>query len=375
MTSLVASLLRILALTRKELLAVLKDPRSRMSLLIPPVVQALIFGYAATYDLNHVTYAALDQDHSAASRELLAGLDGSGIFERVADLQRASDITTMIDARRALLIVQIDQQFERRLLSGLSANVQLIADGRNSNTAGTAMGYVTSIVDQFNSDWGRDHGFAPAPLQIVARAWYNPNLETRWFMIPGMIGTLTLLQTLMLTAMSVAREREQGTFDQLLVTPFRPFEIMAGKALPSMVVGTIQATGVLLVAQLWFRIPFAGAYPTLFAGLLLFLLAAVGIGLLISAVAATMQQALLYSMLLIMPFSLLSGLTTPLSSMPTAVQYLTAVNPLRYAIDITRRVYLEGSGLNLLVSDLWPLALIAGLTLWAASWMFGTRMR
>jgi ABC-2 type transport system permease protein len=371
----VSSLLRILALTRKELLAVLKDPRSRMSLLIPPVVQALIFGYAATYDLNHVTYAALDQDHSAASRQLLAGLDGSGIFERVADLQRASDITSMIDARRALLIVQIDQQFERRLLSGLSANVQLIADGRNSNTAGTAMGYVTSIVNQFNSDFGHDHGFAPAPLQIVARAWYNPNLETRWFMIPGMIGTLTLLQTLMLTAMSVAREREQGTFDQLLVTPFRPFEIMAGKALPSMVVGTIQATGVLLVAQLWFRIPFAGAYLTLFAGLLLFLLAAVGIGLLISAVAATMQQALLYSMLLIMPFSLLSGLTTPLSSMPTAVQYLTAVNPLRYAIDITRRVYLEGSGLNLLVSDLWPLALIAALTLSAASWMFGTRMR
>jgi ABC-2 type transport system permease protein len=371
----VSSLLRILALTRKELLAVLKDPRSRMSLLIPPVVQALIFGYAATYDLNHVTYAALDQDHSAASRQLLAGLDGSGIYERVADLQRASDITSMIDARRALLIVQIDQQFERRLLSGLSANVQLIADGRNSNTAGTAMGYVTSIVNQFNSDFGHDHGFAPAPLQIVARAWYNPNLETRWFMIPGMIGTLTLLQTLMLTAMSVAREREQGTFDQLLVTPFRPFEIMAGKALPSMVVGTIQATGVLLVAQLWFRIPFAGAYLTLFAGLLLFLLAAVGIGLLISAVAATMQQALLYSMLLIMPFSLLSGLTTPLSSMPTAVQYLTAVNPLRYAIDITRRVYLEGSGLNLLVSDLWPLALIAALTLSAASWMFGTRMR
>ncbi len=182
----------------------------------------------------------------------------------------------MIDARRALLVVQIDQQFERRLLSGRSADVQLIADGRNSNTAGTAMGYVTSIVNQFNADLGRDHGFAPAPMQLVARAWYNPNLETRWFMIPGMIGTLTLLQTMMLTAMSVAREREQGTFDQLLVTPFRPFEIMAGKALPSMVVGTIQATGVLLVAQLWFRIPFAGSYLTLYAGLLLFLLAAVG---------------------------------------------------------------------------------------------------
>jgi ABC-2 type transport system permease protein len=368
------ALLRILALTRKELLAVLKDRRSRMSLLIPPMVQALIFGYAATYDLNHVSYAALDQDHTAASRQLLAGLDGSGVFERVANLQRATDIGSLIDARRALLIVQIDPQFERHLLSGRSADIQLIADGRNSNTAGTAMGYVTGVVQQFNSNWSHDHGFAAAP-KIVARAWYNPNLETRWFMIPGMIGTLTLIQTMMLTAMSVAREREQGTFDQLLVTPFRPFEIMAGKALPSIVVGTIQASGVLLVAQLWFRIPFAGSYLTLYGGLLLFLLAAIGIGLLVSAVAATMQQAMLYSMLLILPFSLLSGLTTPLSSMPSAVQYLTAINPLRYAIDITRRVYLEGAGLNLLTADLWPLALLAALTLGAASWMFSHRMQ
>jgi ABC-2 type transport system permease protein len=375
MNAVMDTLLRILALTRKELLAVLKDPRSRMSLLVPPVVQALIFGYAATYDLNHVTYAVLDQDHSAASRQLLAGLDGSGVFERVADLQRVSDIKSLVDARRALLIVQIDSQFERRLLSGRGADVQLIADGRNSNTAGTALGYISDIVDRFNSSWDHDHGMAVPAVQVIARAWYNPNLETRWFMIPGMIGTLTLLQTMMLTAMSVAREREQGTFDQLLVTPFRPFEIIGGKALPSMVVGTIQAGGVLLVAQLWFRIPFVGSYATLCAGLLLFLLAAVGIGLLVSAVAATMQQAMLYSMLLIMPFSLLSGLTTPISSMPSAVQYLTAINPLRYAIDITRRVYLEGAGVDLLIVDLWPLALIAALTLAAASWMFSHRMQ
>src|ERR1700730_2290761 len=369
------AMLRILAWPRKNLLAVLKDSRSRMSLLVPPVVQALIFGYAATYDLNHVTYAALDQDHSAASRQLLAGLDGSGVFERIGDLQRVSDITSFINARRALLVVQINQDFERQLLSGRGADVQIIADGRNSNTAGTAMSYVNSIVERFNEDWGPAHGFAPPPVQIVARAWYNPNLETRWFMIPGMIGTLTLIQTMMLTAMSVAREREQGTFDQLLVTPFRPHEIMIGKALPSIIVGTIQATGVLLVAQLWFRIPFAGSYLTLYGGLLLFLLAAIGIGLLVSAVAATMQQAMLYSMLLIMPFSLLSGLTTPLSSMPSAVQYLTAINPLRYAIDITRRVYLEGAGLDLLTADLWPLALLAALTLGAASWMFSHRMQ
>ena len=369
------SILRMIALTRKELLAVLKDKRSRLSLLIPPVVQALIFGYAATYDLNHVTYAVLDQDHSAASRQLIAGLDGSGVFERVADLRRASEIPTFIDSRAAALVVQVGQNFERDLLSRRSADVQIISDGRNSTTAGTAMTYVASIVSQFNDDWGGAHGMGPPPIRLVVRAWYNPNLETRWFMIPGMIGTLTLIQTMMLTAMSVAREREQGTFDQLLVTPYRPYEIMAGKALPSMVVGTIQASGVLVVAQGWFHIPFAGSYLTLYTGLLLFLLAAIGIGLLISSVAATMQQAMLYSILVIMPFSLLSGLTTPISSMPRALQYLTAANPLRYAIDIARRVYLEGATIELLWPDLWPLGLVALLTLGGASWMFSHRIQ
>lgn len=368
------AILRILALTRKELLAVLKDPRSRFSLLAPPVIQCLIFGYAATYDLNDVPYAVLDQDRSAASREVLARLDGSGVFRRVADLHRPADIATYINQRRALLVIQIDQDFERRLALGLEAGVQLIADGRNSNTAGTAIGYVAAIVDSFNADWRAGHGQGGPSIRVVTRAWYNPNLETRWNMIPGMIGTLTMLQTLLLTAMSVAREREQGTFDQLLVTPFRPVEIMAGKALPSVLIGNVQATAILLVAQLWFRIPFSGSFLTLYAGLSMFLLAAVGIGLLVSSVVASMQQAMLFSFVLMMPFILLSGLTTPLSAMPQFLQHLTLVNPLRYAIDIAQRVYLEGADLGMLVHDLWPLALIALVTLSAASWMFRQRL-
>jgi pyoluteorin transport system permease protein len=368
------TLLRILALTRKELLAILKDPRSRFSLLAPPILQCLIYGYVATYDLNEIPYAVFDQDRSATAQELLAGLDGSGVFRRVANLDRAADIRSMINERRALLVIQIDQDFERRLLSGAQANVQVIADGRNSNTAGTAMGYVNVIVEAFNANWRTDHGQRGPPIRVSTRAWYNPNLETRWHMIPALIGTLTLLQTLLLTGLSVAREREQGTFDQLLVTPFRPVEIMAGKALPSMLVGVVQATLVLLVAQLWFRIPFAGSFLTLYAGLSLFLLAAIGIGLLLSSVAATMQQAMLFSFLLIMPFSLLSGLTTPISSMPENLQYLTLINPLRYAIDIAHRVYLEGAGLPLLFPDLWPLAIIAAVTLPVASWMFRHRL-
>jgi len=193
-------------------------------------------------------------------------------------------------------------------------------------------------------------------------------------MIPALIGTLTLLQTLMLTAMSVAREREEGTFDQLLVTPIRPAEIMAGKALPSMLVGTTQATTVLLVAQLWFRIPFAGSFLTLYAGLSLFLLAAVGMGLLISSVVATMQQAMLFAFVLVMPFALLSGLTTPVGNMPEILQYFTLINPLRYAIEITHRVYLEGAGLRQLVPEMWPLAIMGAVTLAAAAWMFRNRL-
>jgi ABC-2 type transport system permease protein len=368
------TLYRILALTRKELLAILKDPRSRFSLILPPILQCLIYGYVATYDLHHVPYAAFDHDRSAASRQLLARIDGSGVFQRVANLDRDLEVKTIIDQRRALLVVQIDRDFERWLLSGMPSTVQVIADGRNSNTAGTAMGYVNAIVGAFNADWRNSRGQAGAAIRITTRAWYNPNLETRWHMIPALIGTLTLIQTLLLTGLSVAREREQGTFDQLLVTPFRPAEIMAGKALPAILVGIVQATMILLVAQLWFRIPFAGSFVTLYVGLGIFLLAAIGIGLLLSSVAATMQQAMLFSFLLIMPFSLLSGLTTPISSMPVFLQYLTLVNPLRYAIDIAHRVYLEGVGMNLLIPELWPLALIAAITLSAASWMFRHRL-
>jgi ABC-2 type transport system permease protein len=368
------ALLRIFALTRKELLAVLKDPQSRFSLLGPPVIQCFIFGYAATYDLNDIPYAVLDQDRSVASSDLLAGLDGSGVFHRVADLERAADITRFIDDRRALLVIQISQDFQRRLLTGQQGDVQIIADGRNSNTAGTAMGYATAIIESFNANWRSEHGQGEPPIRVTNRAWFNENLETRWHMIPSLIGTLTMLQTLLLTAMSVAREREQGTFDQLLVTPFRPVEIMAGKALPSVLIGTTQATAILLVAQLWFRIPFVGSFFTLYFGLGVFLLAAVGIGLMVSSVVGTMQQAMLFGFVLILPFTLLSGLTTPISSMPPVLQYMTCINPLRYAIDIAQRVYMEGVGLEVLWPDLWPLAIMAVVTLSGASWMFRHRL-
>lgn len=368
------SLLRIVSLIRKEVQALVRDPRSRAILVLPALLQSVLFGYAATYDLNHVPYAVFDQDRSAASQDLLARFDGSGVFQRVGNIERQADIARMVDDRKALIVVVIPPDFERKLAGGGHSDLQIIADGRNSNTAGIALGYISATIDGFNADWRAMHAAANPPISITMRAWYNANLETSWNMIPALIGTITLLQVLLLTALSVAREREDGTFDQLLVTPIRPTEIMIGKAVPSTVIGLIQATIVLLVAQLWFQIPFAGSYLTLYSGLLLFVLSAVGIGLFISSLAATMQQAMLFSFVLLMPFTLLSGLTTPIGNMPTIFQIATFINPLRYAVDVARRVYLEGVGLGQLTADLVPLAIISAVTLPVAAWMFRNRL-
>jgi ABC-2 type transport system permease protein len=369
------SIYRILALVRKELLAILKDPKSRMTVLMPPILQCLIFGYAASFDLTHVPYVVLDHDRSATSRALIAAIDGNGAFKRVGTLRNASEISGQITDKRALLAITIDRDFERQLMAGKTARVQVIADGRNTNTAGTAQGYINMITADFIQRWRSENGFeAPPGVQVTTRAWYNPNLETRWNMIPSLIGSITMMMTMILTAMSVAREREAGTFEQLLVTPFRPFEIMIGKALPSMLVGLIQATSILLVAQFWFRIPFAGSYFILYLSLIGFLAASVGIGLFISSIVRNMQQAMIGSVVVIMPFMMMSGLTTPIMNMPEVLQHLTRLNPLRYAISMTRQIYLEAAGIGQLLPEMLALLAIAAVTLPIAAWMFRHRM-
>jgi len=373
--SLVAFALRVAALVRKELLAILKDPANRVILIAPAIVQSLLFGYAATYDLTNVPYAVLDQSRSPTSTELLARLDATGVFHRVATLQAEAEIRDVIDTQQALLAIRIGPRLESQLHAGEAAPLQLVIDARNSNTAGSALAYVSAVVDAYNRSLRERRGLpTAAPIEIETRAWYNPNLETRWNLMPGLIATLSMLQTLLLTALSVAREREQGTFDQLLVTPLSPLEIMIGKALPPILVGLTQATLILVVTRFWFGVPMAGSFVTLYIGLAMFTIASVGVGLSISALSANMQQAMLYTFVLLMPLVLLSGLTTPVANMPEALQIATLANPLRYAIDLVRRVYLEGVGLSTVVSDLIPLAIIAVVTLPAAAWLFRNRL-
>ena len=367
-------LFRVLALIRKELMSVLKDPSSRIVLFVPVLVQSLVFGYVATYDLSNVPYAVLDESRSPTSARLLAHLDGTGFFRRISTLQSESAIAPAIESQQVLMVLRIGPRFEQRLLQGEREPIQLILDARNSTTANSAAAAVAAVVDAFNLEQARQRGGGPPALALEPRAWFNPNLETRWNFMPALIASLSMLQTLMLTALSVAREREQGTFDQLLVTPLSPGEIMIGKALPPMMIGLVQSTLVLLVTRWWFHIPMAGSALVLYAGLAAFMIAGVGIGLSISALSNSMQQAMLYTFVLLMPMMLLSGLTTPVAAMPRVLQVATMVNPLRYGIDLVRRVYLEGVGLSAVMSDLLPLLLIAAATLPAAAWLFRNRL-
>jgi len=368
------SLLRILALIQKEFLAVLKDSRSLFIILFPPTLECVILGYALNFDLNSVPYTVLDQDHSAASTAFLSDLDGSGLFKRQANLNRVEDMSAWIDNSRALLVIRIGQDFERHLLTGQSATIEVIADGRNSNTASTALGYFDSVAGEFNASWRSSHGWGGPAIRIFTRTWYNPNLDSSWSLVPSLIGTLTLVGVMMLTALSVPREREQGTLDQLLVTPFRTLEILAGKAIPNLVIGLGQATTILLIAQFWFRIPFVGSFVVLYAGLSLFLMAAIGLGLFVSCIAVTMQQAMMYAFFLMMPFIVLSGLSTPFNSIPDVLQAAMVINPLRYVLDLTKRVYLEDTGFIELLSDFVALTAIALVTLSGAAWLFRRRV-
>lgn len=369
MQALIAYVLQIAVLCRKELLALLKEPSSRVILITPALLQSLLFGYGATYDLNHVPYAVLDQSGGQAVTQVLARIDGSGVFKRVANLRSTAQVSDPIDAGDALMVLAFPSNFDALLAAGQAAPMQVLVDGRSSSTAGAAAAQVSGMVTAYNQGLG-----VRASVNVERRAWFNPNLESRWTMMPALIAALSMMQTLLIAALSVAREREQGTFDQLLVTPLQPTQILIGKAIPAILIGLLQSTIILLIIRFWFQIPFNGSVWLLYLGLVSFTGAAVGIGLSISALSLNMQQAMLYTFLLIMPLMLLSGLLTSVKNMPQVLQVATLVNPLRFGVDLVRRVYLEGAGFRAVALDFVPMLVIAGITLPLAGWLFRHRL-
>ncbi len=361
---------RIWALVMKEFLVLWRDRRSRFVIVAPPLIQLLVFGYAASFDVTHVKTAILDEDGGRAAREFVSRFEGSPNFDVVARLSRVEEMREAVDARRASLAIHLGQTFSRDLALGKPAPVQAVVDGRQSNTALIILGYVEAIAEDFNARWLADHGEAPPPARLVVRAWFNPNLESRWFIVPGIAALLTMVVTVVVTSLSVAREREVGTFEQLLVGPFRPFEILIGKSVPPLLIGLAEGAVIVAVAILWFGVPFRGSPAPLFAGLLLYVLAVIGIGLMISSIARTQQQAILGAFLFVVPAVILSGFATPIENMPPLIQDLTLANPMRYFLVVVRSSFLEGPPMALIAGQLWPMALIAAVTLTGAAWLF-----
>jgi len=353
----------------KEFIQVFRDKRTRFVLFGPPIIQMLIFGYAATFEIHHVPTVVLDLDHSQESRELISRFSSSPYFDVQRQLTDYRQVGDLLDQGKATIALEIHAGFAQNLRKGQTAPLQVIVDATNSNTALIASTYITQIALRFAQDYQRDRIYRILPqvleqipsIQLEQRPWYNPDLRSRWFFVPGIIGSLTLVLVVTLTAFAVVREREIGTLEQLMVTPIRPSEFILGKTLPYFLIGLVDVSLIATVGTFWFGVPFRGNILVLFAGTILFLLSMLGVGLLISTVSSTQQQAMVTSFFFIMPAVTFSGFGFPISTMPRWLQYLTYLSPLRYFLVVLRGTYLKGVGMEIL----WPqmLAMALGTSL------------
>ena len=342
----------------KEFIQVFRDKRTRFVLFGPPIIQMLVFGYAATYEIRHVPTVVLDLDHTFESRELIARFSATPYFDVQQHLYDRRQIADLLDRGKATLALHIHPGFAEELRKGQTAPLQIIVDGTNSNTALIATGYANQIAQGFAADYQRDRMGRMSPtlvgrvpqIQLDARPWYNESFTSRWFFVPGVIGSLTLVLVTTLTAFAVVREREIGTLEQIMVTPIRPSEFILGKTLPFFLIGLLDVGLIATVGTLWFRVPFRGSVLVLLAGTVVFLLCMLGVGLFISTVSATQQQAMVTSFFFIMPAITFSGFGFPISTMPQWLQTLTYLDPLRYFLIVLRGVYLKGVGMDIL----WP---------------------
>jgi ABC-2 type transport system permease protein len=348
---------RIQHMLIKEFIQVFRDPRMKLVIFGMPVLQLLVFSYAVNTDVRNISTAIYDLDHSVMSRELVARFVNSGYFQittYVADDRQARDL---MDHGRVQAILQLNPGFENDLLAGKTVPFQVIVDGTNSNTAAIILSYSARIVGQFSQELlvrriTRLRGAIPKPgqIQVQTRAWFNENLESRYFFIPGVIVILLTLITLQLTSMAVVREKELGTMEQIIVTPIRPHEFILGKTIPFILIAFVDVIGVMVVAKLWFGLPIRGSLVLFFLACGIFLLTTLAVGLLISTVSETQQQAMMTTFFFFMPAMMLSGFVFPIANMPKVIQYLTYLDPLRYFLVIVRGLFLKGVGFDVL----WP---------------------
>lgn len=364
-------LYRIFTIVRKELQALLRDRQGRLLLVVPVLLQLSVFPFAATLEVTNNTLAVLNEDTGAHSAEIIQRLGRLAAFSELQWLRSEGELRRAIDNQRALIVVRFPPDFSRALARGETATVQAILDGRRSNSGQIALSYVQRVLRAYAEE--ELGGRTPAPAQLVVRHWFNPNLDFVRHILPSLVAIITAISTLVVTALSVAREREQGTLDQLLVSPLTPEMIMVGKTVPAMLVGAFQGSIILAAGVFVYRIPFAGNVLLLYGSMVFYILALAGFGLLISSLCSTQQQAFLGVFSFIMPAILLSGFPSPVENMPGWLQRIDWFNPLQHFIVIVKGVFIKDLPGSALLPSLWPLLIIATVTLTAADWLFRHR--
>lgn len=373
---------RVRFLFVKELIQVLRDKRLRITLIFPPIFQLIVFGYAANLDVKNITTAIRDLDQSVESRDLIARFKNSKYFKVVSYPETPKEIETLIKKGKITLSFEIPSGFSRRIKKGDTATIQIIVDGMESNTALIGLGYVSRILSEYSTEvivkrLNREgmKDFEEAGVELEQRVWFNPNLESRFFYVPGVIATIAFLLPMILTAQAIVREREIGTLEQIMVTPIHSWELVLGKTLPFALIGLIDVIMIALIGVFWFEVPLRGNPLILLLGNLLFLMSSVGIGLFISTISTTQQQAQISTFFFMNPAFILSGFAFPLENMPQWLQYLTYINPLRYFLIIIRGTFLKGVGLDVLWPQMVALAILGGAMIALSALRFRKRLK
>jgi ABC-2 type transport system permease protein len=369
----ISGLRRLVAMIVKEMWAVLRDPKSRIVLFVPPLMQLFIFTFATTLDVKNVDVAILDRSSGVHSAEIVNRIAGSPNFREIVPLRSPHELRDAIDNQKVIAALVIDEDFDRRVAAGKPATVGVVLDGRRSNAAQIVNGYLTQIVAGVGTDTVMRPDPRTPPGSVVTN-WYNPSLDYIWFTLPSLVAIITSVAGLAITSQSVARERELGTFDQLMVSPLRVHEILIGKMVPPFIIGMINGSLYLIIAPLVFGVPFTGSLLLFFLSLAMYMLALIGLGMLVSAIAKTQQQAFLGVFLITTPLILLSGYASPIDNMPGWLQIVTYLDPARYFLVIVQGLFLKAMPAAAVFHQLWPLALIACATLSASAWLFRARM-
>ncbi len=363
-------LYRIKALVIKETLAILKDKKARIILIMPPILQLLLFANAATLEVRNISIVYLNQDTGYYSNELIQRIEGSPFFNKVYQANSDKELQKRIDNQDAIVAISILPDFSRLLAQGKTPSVQIILDGRKSNSAQIVQGYVQRIIQNFNNEFLASKDIAISHVRVDFRSWFNPNLDYLYYTVPQLVGILSMVISLIVTALSVAREKEMGTFDQLLVSPLSPIEILVGKMCPALIIGIGESTLIMILAMSLYQIPFHGSFLLFYLSMIVFVISIIGVGLFISSLCQTQQQAVLGTFVFIMPTMLLSGFATPVETMPAWLQPVSWLIPITHLFIIIKGIFLKDMGTVEVLMHIWPMLIIAAFTLFIATWKF-----